>query len=898
LSAADLNGDLYVDVVVALKGMSRGTVLKNVGGALETAHQVPVGASPVGVTAVEAGPAGPLGPLDLNKAEAGAPLLYEFATVSSGAATCSPRIHRGNARPWLFTRPRWNALLSSYRGDVPLSTINPTCLVAARLGADTNVDIVVAFPTSPSTISVLTNNSVGTFQSTLYSFVRDNCIDNGYIAHEFSHGVSSRIAFDGLHPAGGAQTIGMYEGWSDFFFLAFTQTPEAEKPRGYGTFWMAEPPSGPGVRSLPYSTDRFTNPVTLNDYNRRRCFTGANGDLITPCGPQNCAGETSPGTICSKDPSFLQSHHAIGEIWASALWDMYWLLAGRYGRSNNLYLGGVDPASKGDNMALQLVIDGLKLQPPNPSFLQARDPVLLADAVTYGGRNRDLIWQAFAGRGLGWGACDNWNSSTMTCGATNNDAKEVKESTFFPLVGTVSGKLFNDLNGDGDQDPGELSLPSWTVFDDANRNGIVDVGEQSTTVNTSGTYTLTQLFPGQHAIAAVVLPGWEQISPKAYLGEVVGTWDGSVGYTDVWGEGDFAFLGNKNSGDVDIIDLRLLGQPGVDADDARAARWHCPCPNYFIEDVQVRNGIGFFSADCFFAPGCQASGGVFVVDVSDPFAPRDLSHIESANGGVDEVHTLSVDGNFLYLASFGETPVTRVPVFNVANPSSPVHVTDADISPAGSGRVHDLTARGGKLYVCEFDAPGRIHIFDTTNIQPQVPLTRLGSFVSGDKTHSCWPTDDGHYLVVARETNDQPDSHDSVEIWDVSVPGAVPATPAATIDLGGQASSPHNPLIAGDILYVSWYEAGVLAFDIGNPLNPVQIGRHDDYTGPLAQNTGYWGVYPFLGQERVLATLNGHPSDPDKGLRVLRNGLSHKVTVTQAQISFPGKDFAMQVNAN
>jgi extracellular elastinolytic metalloproteinase len=55
-------------------------------------------------------------------------------------------------------------------------------------------------------------------------------------------------------------------------------------------------------------------------------------------------------------------------------------------------------------IALQLVIDSMKLQPCRPSFVDARDAILQSDEVTYHGENACLLWAAFAKRGLGIGA--------------------------------------------------------------------------------------------------------------------------------------------------------------------------------------------------------------------------------------------------------------------------------------------------------------------------------------------------------------------------------------------------------------------------------------------------------------------------------------------------------------
>lgn len=56
---------------------------------------------------------------------------------------------------------------------------------------------------------------------------------------------------------------------------------------------------------------------------------------------------------------------------------------------------------KGNTLVLQLVIDGMKLQPCRPKFVDARDAIIQADAILTGGDNACDIWHAFASRGLG-----------------------------------------------------------------------------------------------------------------------------------------------------------------------------------------------------------------------------------------------------------------------------------------------------------------------------------------------------------------------------------------------------------------------------------------------------------------------------------------------------------------
>jgi len=51
---------------------------------------------------------------------------------------------------------------------------------------------------------------------------------------------------------------------------------------------------------------------------------------------------------------------------------------------------------------MQLVVDGLKLQPCYPSFIDARDAIIQADKLgPQKGANICALWRGFAFRGLG-----------------------------------------------------------------------------------------------------------------------------------------------------------------------------------------------------------------------------------------------------------------------------------------------------------------------------------------------------------------------------------------------------------------------------------------------------------------------------------------------------------------
>ncbi len=197
------------------------------------------------------------------------------------------------------------------------------------------------------------------------SYSPDGSFDNGIIFHEYGHGVSTRLT-------GGPYTHclrndeQMGEGWSDYFAIMLTTdwaTASSHDRRGVGTYALGHEPHGKGTRTFPYSYDMNINPLTYAD-------------------------------IASNTSS-----HYIGSIWCSMLWDMTWNIIDIAGYSPDWQNG-----TGGNNIALQLVMDGLKIQRCNPGFIDGRDAILLADEIRYNGLYKCAIWSAFARRGLGFSA--------------------------------------------------------------------------------------------------------------------------------------------------------------------------------------------------------------------------------------------------------------------------------------------------------------------------------------------------------------------------------------------------------------------------------------------------------------------------------------------------------------
>lgn len=239
--------------------------------------------------------------------------------------------------------------------------------------------------------------------------LRSSSLEGETLYHEFNHGTTNRLTGGpaNANALSALQSGGMGEGWSDWFALMFTQTAahDASSARPLFNYTTGLNSSGPGLRIYPYSYDMSIDPHVISDFNTDN------------------------------------EVHDSGETWASALWDMTVLLTQKYGFSPDLAKGYTGTGSSGNQLAIQLVMDALKLQPANPSFKDARNAVLAADMNLTGGANQYEIWSAFARRGMGFSFADASSAATtVTAGF------DLPQKVFVEPVGTISATELDSLD--------------------------------------------------------------------------------------------------------------------------------------------------------------------------------------------------------------------------------------------------------------------------------------------------------------------------------------------------------------------------------------------------------------------------------------------------------------------
>jgi hypothetical protein len=311
----------------------------------------------------------------LDAADAAGPATTDGCSPLTNPAQVAGRIALVDRGTCLFVEKVANAQAAGAIGVVVANNVATGLITMSGSAAALAIPSLFVSQFDGSRIKAQLGGSV---QASLAGYTRDSALDVGIVIHEYAHGLTNRLTGGPLDVdcLQATQSASLGEGWSDFFALAFTQKLGDTRavPRAIGAYVLGQPPTGTGIRAYRYATSTAINP-------------------------------RSYGHVALLQPTQV---HSMGEIWAVALWELWWGLVEPYGFDPALAAGDA-----GSDRALGLVIDALSAQPCNPSFLDARDALLAADLVASASRNRCRIWNAMAKRGMGVSASDGGGAASQ-----------------------------------------------------------------------------------------------------------------------------------------------------------------------------------------------------------------------------------------------------------------------------------------------------------------------------------------------------------------------------------------------------------------------------------------------------------------------------------------------------
>jgi len=302
-----------------------------------------------------------------------------------------------------------------------------------------------------------------------------------------------------------------------------------------------------------------------------------------------------------------------------------------------------------------------------------------------------------------------------------------------------------------------------------------------------------------------------------------------------------------------------------------------------------------------YAIGDEGNSSLQIFDMQ--YLPDSVHKVYDSDTLSQDSHTLWIDtaksrlylnADFIqYSHTYPEDVFLPMLVLSLENPEVPV-----SLGPPSSfwltqdiAYVHDCHVRGDTAYLACADQG--LYIFNFKS--PQIPLfvNSLQVYTQRGYNHSNWITADGKTLVFTDET---PGTEVKVcDISDIQNPKTLSPLfypPEAYFGQDYQyGSTPHNPYIIGNnLLYMSYYQDGVLVYDISNPKSPQKIAQFKTYPHadsiPLSKRykgfMGCWGVYPFLPSGNIIA------ADMANGLFVLR--LDTIINTTDANNNLLGQD--------
>jgi len=248
--------------------------------------------------------------------------------------------------------------------------------------------------------------------------------DAAVVYHEYTHGLSNRLVVDsgGAGALDAAQAGAMGEAWSDWYAMDYLND-----------IGLQPDTATVGDVNLGSYTDATANSIRTQPID---CTVGT--------ASANCPGTATAGSggytygdlgevcDCGSGGAAIPEVHADGEIWGETLWDLRAALITNLGST-----------TAGSQAAEALITGGMRLSPPEPSFLDARNAILQADtagtSVTSPGQFHSLIWSVFANRGMGF----------FAAALDAADTTPVEDFSTPPTgaTGTISGRVIDSVTG-------------------------------------------------------------------------------------------------------------------------------------------------------------------------------------------------------------------------------------------------------------------------------------------------------------------------------------------------------------------------------------------------------------------------------------------------------------------
>jgi hypothetical protein len=244
------------------------------------------------------------------------------------------------------------------------------------------------------------------------------------------------------------------------------------------------------------------------------------------------------------------------------------------------------------------------------------------------------------------------------------------------------------------------------------------------------------------------------------------------------------------------------------------------------------------------------SAGMMIYDISQPARPQRLGFFPVEGVGIHRIWY--VGGRWAYVSALldGFTDYILL-IVDLADPTKPVEAgrfwlpgmnkAAGEVPDWGEGKryaLHHAVVEGDTAYACWRD--GGLTLIDVSDkSRPRLIARRNWSPPYGGGTHSALPLPDRDLLIVADEAvaDNEADGRKHTWIFDIRNPGnpvsisTLPTPDEADYPAKGGHFGPHNlhenrpgSLQSSSLIFATWQNAGIRAFDISDPYRPKETG--------------------------------------------------------------------------
>ncbi len=308
--------------------------------------------------------------------------------------------------------------------------------------------------------------------------------------------------------------------------------------------------------------------------------------------------------------------------------------------------------------------------------------------------------------------------------------------------------------------------------------------------------------------------------------------------SDVWGYVDeagneYAIVG-MDEGGISIVDItdpqnmtELFFVPGT------ASNWW---------EIKIWNDYAYITT--------EGGGGLMIIDMSPLPQNANLTVNHFTSGGWSTAHNLWIDENgILYI--FGANRGVGGAIIYDLN-IDPVNLTEVGFW--NEYYVHDGIAIGDTLYSAHIH-DGFFSIYDVSDKANPVYLASANT--PNNWTHNIWVSDDRQRVFTTDEVSGAYIAeYDISDFQNITETDRIQSSP-------GELVIPHNAYFYNNYVISSYFNDGVIIYDVSQPGNMVEVGHYD--TSPYSGTgfTGVWGIYFGLPSGNIIA------GDVTEGLYIL-----------------------------